>query len=172
MRPALKNLENVERLRGIEIGVGDGIHAEIILENLDIYLLCLIDPYIHYKGYMGKGAQKELIAKKKLQKWNEKLIWVKGFSNKAFFIIKDEFFDFVYIDGNHRYEYVIEDIRNYYSKVKNGGLICGHDYNHKQVKRAVNEIFDTVEIDEKDWWVWKDDKRRNNIDLHNKNNEI
>jgi hypothetical protein len=174
LRPALKNLQNIKRLKGIEIGVGDGFHAEIILKNLDIHLLYLIDPYIHYEGYKGRSAKREHIAREKLKRWNEKLIWVKEFSDRASLIIKDRFFDFVYVDGNHQEKYVIEDIKNYYNKVKNGGLICGHDYNHKQVKKAVSEIFNTADInvEEKDWWVWKDDERRNNINLHNENNEI
>jgi predicted O-methyltransferase YrrM len=36
--------------------------------------------------------------------------------------------DFVYIDGDHGYEAVINDITNYSSKVRPGGIIAGHDY--------------------------------------------
>ena len=35
--------------------------------------------------------------------------------------------DFVYIDGNHAYEYVKKDIGLYYPKLKKGGVIGGHD---------------------------------------------
>jgi hypothetical protein len=52
----------------------------------------------------------------------------------------------VYIDGNHRYEAVKEDILLYGPKVVTGGCICGHDYNNPDVelngeKQAVDEIF-------------------------------
>ena len=38
------------------------------------------------------------------------------------------FFDFVYIDGDHSYKGAKSDLRNYYPKVKRGGVIAGHDY--------------------------------------------
>jgi cephalosporin hydroxylase len=36
--------------------------------------------------------------------------------------------DFVYIDANHAYNYVVQDIELWYPKVKKGGYLCGHDY--------------------------------------------
>ncbi len=162
MRPALKNLESIKRLKGAEIGVGDGKHALKILKNLDIVKLYLIDPYIHYGNYKGKRAKKEYIAKNILRDWNDKIVWIKKFSDDAASHIRDGELDFVYIDGNHEYIYVLNDINNYYHKVKDGGLICGHDYNHRAVRTAVNEIFGDVNYQRtvdgknvKDWWIWK-----------------
>jgi hypothetical protein len=43
-------------------------------------------------------------------------------------MFKDEYFDFVYIDGGHTYEDVIEDLESWFPKVKVGGFISGHDY--------------------------------------------
>lgn len=40
----------------------------------------------------------------------------------------NEYFDFVYIDGDHSYEGVLRDINSAYPKVKRGGWIMGHDY--------------------------------------------
>lgn len=36
--------------------------------------------------------------------------------------------DFVYIDGNHNFRYIVEDIWEWYRKIKPGGVISGHDY--------------------------------------------
>lgn len=36
--------------------------------------------------------------------------------------------DFVYIDGNHEFPWVAEDIYHWSKKVKKGGVISGHDY--------------------------------------------
>jgi hypothetical protein len=48
--------------------------------------------------------------------------------------------DMVFIDGDHRYESVREDIKDWWPHVKPGGVICGHDYpNFDGVKRAVDE---------------------------------
>ena len=50
--------------------------------------------------------------------------------------------DFVYIDGNHQYSSVIEDLNIWYPKVKYRGIIAGDDYKYKfpGVIRAVNEF--------------------------------
>lgn len=39
-----------------------------------------------------------------------------------------ESLDYVYIDGNHQYEYVLEDISKYYSLLKSGGTLVGHNF--------------------------------------------
>lgn len=57
--------------------------------------------------------------------------------------VEDESFDFVYIDGDHHYESVVEDIKNWYPKVKTGHFIGGHDYsnpNATEVEKAVNDV--------------------------------
>ena len=36
--------------------------------------------------------------------------------------------DFVYIDGNHNYEHTVEDISLWSKKVRQGGIIYGHDF--------------------------------------------
>jgi len=52
--------------------------------------------------------------------------------------------DLVFIDANHGYDYVKEDIELWIPKTKKGGIICGHDYSDTYclgVKRAVHEFF-------------------------------
>jgi hypothetical protein len=51
--------------------------------------------------------------------------------------------DFIYIDANHDYEFVKDDITNALKKIKKDGLVAGHDYNEENpgVIKAVNEIF-------------------------------
>jgi hypothetical protein len=57
----------------------------------------------------------------------------------------DGFFDWVYIDGNHSYEFVRQDLELYYRKLKPGGFIVCDDYHHAGfwddgVTRAVDEF--------------------------------
>jgi predicted O-methyltransferase YrrM len=41
---------------------------------------------------------------------------------------QDNYFDWIYIDGNHQYEFVKQDLETYLPKIKTGGLIAGDDY--------------------------------------------
>lgn len=65
--------------------------------------------------------------------------------------------DFIFIDASHDYENVLKDINAWYDKVKVGGVLAGHDYNHLPVKQAVDESFPAgVElITRQTWWVRK-----------------
>ena len=64
-------------------------------------------------------------------------------SDSALDVLKDELFDFIYIDGIHTYEQVKIDIDNYLPLLKEGGIIGGHDYgpHWPGVNKAVDEKF-------------------------------
>jgi len=54
----------------------------------------------------------------------------------------DGYFDWIYIDGNHFYEYVKSDLELSFQKTKVGGLVAGDDYIEGGwcgVKKAVDE---------------------------------
>lgn len=53
----------------------------------------------------------------------------------------DSSIDFVFIDAEHKYEFVIQDIKHWLPKVRKGGIIAGHDYGWEGVTRAINEVF-------------------------------
>ena len=40
----------------------------------------------------------------------------------------DDYFDWIYIDGNHSYEFVLGDLQICLAKVRSGGVITGDDY--------------------------------------------
>lgn len=49
-------------------------------------------------------------------------------SESALAKFEDEHFDWVYIDGNHYYDYVLNDLELALRKVRRGGFITGDDY--------------------------------------------
>ena len=54
-----------------------------------------------------------------------------------------------FIDGDHSYEGCKADIEAWLPKLREGGVMAGHDYEHPQfpgVKKSVDEIFDEVEV--------------------------
>lgn len=72
---------------------------------------------------------------------------------------KDGSLDYVYIDGSHEYEDVLDDIKHWYPKVKRGGIISGDDYLWNPVERAVNESFGILGVEFKiegnEWYYEK-----------------
>lgn len=61
-------------------------------------------------------------------------------SNQAYHNIKDSTLDICFIDADHSYESVKQDIILYIPKMKPGGIFCGHDITHDGVKRALSEL--------------------------------
>ena len=55
-------------------------------------------------------------------------------------------FDFIYIDGNHKYEFVKFDLENYYNLLKSGGYLVGDDYRIESIKTAVLEFVNKNKI--------------------------
>lgn len=81
-------------------------------------------------------------------------------SFEAWTLLVDRFggaFDFVFLDGDHRYDTVVAEIEQYRLLLKDGGILAGHDYSHGDwpgVKRAVDEQFDgRVSFCRTIWWV-------------------
>lgn len=66
---------------------------------------------------------------------------------------------YCFIDGDHSYEGVKRDIELWLPKIKKGGWIGGHDYDHPMlpgVKQAVDEAFEGVlELDANRTWFWR-----------------
>lgn len=62
--------------------------------------------------------------------------------------------DLVFIDGDHRYDTVVKDIKKALELVGNYGIIAGHDYGHPLwpgVKQAVDMAFRKVEVVDTIW---------------------
>jgi len=95
---------------------------------------------------------------------NYPVVWIFKPSEKAVVDVKEEL-DFVYIDGNHSYEFVKKDIQLYYQLIKADGVIGGHDFTGSfiGVVRAVVEfalkhrfkLEKTFFIRPPDWWIIK-----------------
>lgn len=156
---ALSKFRN-KKIKVIEIGTYKGYNALSILKNLNISKIYLIDPYEYYDEYKGitnlEGAWK--IAHKDLCKWVNKIKWVKKSSKDALEDINEKV-DFIYIDGNHAYEFVLKDLKDYWNKLKKGGIMAGHDINEPGVSRAVCEFIKEKDIyfvaKKQDWWIIK-----------------
>lgn len=120
---------------GVEIGVATGRYSEILLQkNPFLKSLVCVDPFYR------KGHYESTVAT--LEKYKDRVTIIRETSMKAVLDFPDETFDFVFIDGNHSFDYVMEDIIGWSRKVAKGGIISGHDYyhfHHSGVIEAVNK---------------------------------
>lgn len=126
--------------KGAEIGVCDGYYSEVLCQNIPGLQLLCIDGW-----HIERWKYGEEIARKRLKKYNVTI--VKKLSVDAAKDIKDESLDFVFIDGEHSYKSVIEDINTWAPKIRRGGIVSGHDYykmksGNDGVIRAVDEYVD------------------------------
>jgi len=164
----IKENTSGKSLIGAEIGVFEGENAHSIMKTLPMTHLYLIDPYYSYEGYEpGKlhGNDEELKAKEKLSQWSNKVTFIGRMSLEALKFVPDRL-DFVYVDGNHEHKYVLEDMRNYYDKLIDGGILAGHDIQngfYKGHDGVLSAFVDFVKeknlkpyIWAPDWWVIKE----------------
>lgn len=135
---------------GCEIGVFEGVFSKFLLDNVKPKKLYLIDPFStnEFKkaklGHSHSGDDYFQIVSDKIKKYpNAEIIRKTSDCLKDF---NDNFFDWIYIDGNHNYDYVLQDLLLSYAKIKTQGLILGDDYETVSKKwddgvfRAVNEF--------------------------------
>jgi len=54
--------------------------------------------------------------------------------------------DYIMVDGAHEYEPVMDDIRNWWPKLKNDGVMFGDDYSLASVAEAVNVTLSDLKI--------------------------
>jgi predicted O-methyltransferase YrrM len=65
---------------------------------------------------------------------------LKGPSSEKIPEIPDGCLDICFIDAEHSYENVKEDILLCIPKLKDDGILCGHDWNQSGVQKAVTEV--------------------------------
>jgi hypothetical protein len=168
-RPMIKYIRQIfqnKPLTGAEIGVYRGLNSLSILQTLNIKKLYLIDPYTFFNdGYInfGNGDINMEIAKDRTANYKDKIVWITKKSKEALALTYIPFdFDFVYIDGDHSYDAVKQDIEGYFERVTLGGIIGGHDYGDRfpGVIQASNEFANNKGcvffVDKPDWWIVKE----------------
>jgi hypothetical protein len=122
---------------GAEIGVHKGTYSEVLCQgNPEMELYC-IDPWTVYEseGVDEPFAQNQEAldgfyeeAKKRLALYHCNII--RKPSMEAVKDFKPGDLDFIYLDANHDFKHVTEDIAAWAEIVRSGGIVAGHDYGH------------------------------------------
>jgi len=175
----LELLRPLKPRRGAEIGVQAGDTSFQLLRGLPtLETLYCVDAWRWYPDYEhdrcptdktgGRWPDQQLLDEarslffKRLfenKEFESRVVVLGLFSADAALLVRDRSLDFVFLDANHSYEYVRDDIRRWRPKLKAGGLLAGHDYGNPHnprwgVTRAVDEAFPggVKTGDDFTWW--------------------
>jgi predicted O-methyltransferase YrrM len=140
----------------LEVGCAYGFHTKQVLSNTGIESYTMVDPYVPYSSNIFSDSvqnvfrdEKETISNfdqfvnivmEELSEYKEKITHIRKPSIEATKDVEDESFDAIFIDGDHSYQAVKEDLSVWWPKLRVGGTLCGDDYWMSDVARAVHEF--------------------------------
>jgi len=139
------NIQKKE-ISGVEVGVLNGDYSKKIHDyfkylKLNLFLVDMWESTNDFKEYDQKNLDD---AYKKVQEYFNKFENVNILrlsSLEASSRFENNSLDFVYIDSNHKYEFVKQDLYIWYDKLKTHGVLFGDDYSRNYgVHRAVSEF--------------------------------
>ena len=145
---------NIEVRKIAEIGVNKGETSKLFRTYFPEAEIYLIDPWALTQDYLlsatpisrkNKHYEKAFACVKEEFKNDPKVTILRMPSQEAIAHTPGQF-DLVFIDANHEYTHVKQDILAWLPKVRPGGILAGHDYAPEipmfsGVKQAVDEVF-------------------------------
>jgi hypothetical protein len=151
---------------GVEVGVFKGNSSAAMLKWFPHLHLHMVDPWAHYSELLGE-KQFERRSTATAEGWAECLESAKRATKSAESrrtilrmssataapLFVDGSLNFVFIDGNHSYVSVKEDIHLWRPKVARGGFLIGHDYWMPTVKQGVDELLSAERGPNNTWFV-------------------
>ena len=166
-----KPFPNSSELVAVEIGTFKGVNAYYMLKDCPQLTLYCVDGYKRVTIETGGADVPEYerltimaCAENLLSPFYPRCVRVFKQSEEAYKDFPDEYFDYVYIDGEHLYDFVKKDIELWYPKLKKNGIFAGHDFEMAEVMRAVAEFrynhkylnfYFSTGNGESDWWFVK-----------------
>jgi len=136
----------------VEIGTWKGRSAIYMAEkikeskkNIKFYTIDIFEYKGEYESFKGESDSFYDEVLQNVEPVKEFITVLKGFSVDICNQFEDESIDFLFLDGDHSYEGVKNELELWFPKVKLGGIISGHDYTQPcGVKRAVDETIKGV----------------------------
>src|SRR5262245_48657157 len=113
---------------GCELGVFQGDHAEDLLRNATPRLLHLVDNW-SWPENLDPFAETARIEERFAAEIASGQVRMHTQSFAAFLAsVPDRSLDWIYVDGSHHYDDVARDVWQAWAKVRDGGILCGHDF--------------------------------------------
>lgn len=159
---------------GCEVGLFRGRNARAMFRAIPELKLYGIEPYddqptsTRHKTVPRYERNRKMMTERLK---NKNIIVIEKFSEIAVQEIPYDCLDFVYIDGDHSYDYAMTDIILWSRRVRPGGIVSGHDYilpgdyHHKfdiNVTEAVDNYIAVHKID--NWYLTDKVGARNKSD--------
>ena len=135
---------------GAEVGVWRGGFSSLLCQaNPKLHLFCVdawtvSDDWLDTKSMIPREAADALMAqayqqaRDTLSPLNCTIFRMRSADAAA--QIPDKSLDFVYIDANHGYDAVTEDLTLWSRKVRSGGIVSGHDYRVSDTKPFIQVV--------------------------------
>lgn len=141
---------------GAEIGVSIGNFSQAILQIVEPKRLYLVDPWEEYNDHLYSGGrtqeQFDVIADFVADRFKDRdNVEIRRKRSDQFLIeTVDDFFDWIYVDGDHTFGPCMLDILLSIPKVKVGGYLCGDDYEWApELGRPVMAAVKTISMHDK-----------------------
>lgn len=126
-----------------EIGVLKGDYSNLILMQ-PLSKLYLIDPWISipdipHRWHAVPQEEMDDYKNEVVNKFsgNDKVEIVEKYSADAVTDFENDHFDWIYLDANHSYNFVQQDLNNWWAKLKSNGYLCGNAYVDSPIARNV-----------------------------------
>lgn len=132
----------------IELGCSEGYSAKDFLEQ-GVEKIYMVDLWATIAGQSGDASNKQEwhdnnynLAMDRVRRFGDKVEVRRGLTQEMAFYILDNIAGLVYIDANHEFSAVYDDITTYWPKLVSGGICALHDYENNSygVKEAVQKF--------------------------------
>jgi hypothetical protein len=125
---------------GAELGVQEGRYTEKLLQGWKgVEKYVLVDVWRSQENYkdianVPNDKQEEYFrtTQNYIKPWTDKIEVCRNWTTVCVNFFPRAFFDFVYVDARHDRLGVLDDLRDWWPKVKRHGLMCGHDYEEQE----------------------------------------
>lgn len=135
-RLSLLNLVNSSALVGVELGVAEGYFSDTLLRCSRLKRLYSIDAWSDHHD-----SDEYMRACMRLSVHGTRSNILRSYFDDAVSLFSDNSLDFVYFDAYaHTGQQDGRLFEQWYPKIKNGGLCCGHDYDIVHWPQTVNAV--------------------------------
>jgi len=145
---------------GVEVGVKEGENLFFIMDHCPDLKMTGVDAWEkqlsekdgeNYATWGMDDMHQRVLEKS--EKYNGRVKILKSFSTDAANAFDDHSLDFVFIDAQHTYECLKADIKAWSPKLKDSGMLLGHDFHFPGIKKALDEVIpDWIQLEN---YVWQ-----------------